>query len=172
MVRSKATVFAVGVAVLVTQATAASYNGLAVTPQMGWDNWNAFACNVDEELLLNTAQKMVDFGLRDLGEFSSRTHSSMETLMEITFKAITMSFSTTVGQTAGLQTVPYKQMQRSFQTACPTSRISSIQWDWDSACTRVLANIPVHNMQPLWVWKSRMRKLSLIGASVRFLAFQ
>ena len=71
MVRSKATVFAAAVAVFVTQAETASYNGLAITPQMGWDNWNAFACNVDEELLLNTAQKMVDYGLRDLGESSS-----------------------------------------------------------------------------------------------------
>ena len=75
MVRSKSTVFAAAVAVLVTQASAAgaaSYNGLAITPQMGWDNWNAFGCNVDEELLLNTAQKMVDYGLRDLGESFSR----------------------------------------------------------------------------------------------------
>ena len=83
-----------------------------------------------------------------------------------------MSFSTIVGQMAGLRTAPYNQMQPSFQTACLTSRISSIQWDWDLACTRVLANIPAHNMQPLWVWKSRMRKLSLIGASVRLAAFQ
>ncbi|MCJ1350814.1 MAG: hypothetical protein MMC33_000795 [Icmadophila ericetorum] len=34
---------------------------------MGWDNWNAFGCSVSEELLLGTAQKMVDYGLRDLG---------------------------------------------------------------------------------------------------------
>ena len=72
MVRSKYTALIAAVAVFVTQASAVSYNGLAITPQMGWDNWNAFACNVDEELLLNTAQKMVDYGLRDLGEFSSR----------------------------------------------------------------------------------------------------
>lgn len=44
-----------------------SYNGLALTPQMGWDNWNAFACDISEELLLNTAQKIVEYGLRDLG---------------------------------------------------------------------------------------------------------
>lgn len=44
-----------------------SFNGLAVTPAMGWDNWNAFGCDVSEDLLLNTAQKMVDIGLRDLG---------------------------------------------------------------------------------------------------------
>lgn len=39
-----------------------SYNGLALTPQMGWDNWNAFACEINETLFLNTAQKIVDLG--------------------------------------------------------------------------------------------------------------
>ena len=75
MAPSRSTVLLAAVAVFVTQASAAgttSYNGLAITPQMGWDNWNAFGCDVDEELLLNTAQKMVDYGLRDLGKFSSR----------------------------------------------------------------------------------------------------
>ena len=44
-----------------------SYNGLAITPQMGWDDWNAFGCKIDEEVFLSTAQKVVDYGLRDLG---------------------------------------------------------------------------------------------------------
>ena len=39
-----------------------SYNGLAKTPQMGWDNWNAFACDINETTLLGAAQKIVDFG--------------------------------------------------------------------------------------------------------------
>jgi alpha-galactosidase len=34
---------------------------------MGWNNWNAFHCDVNESLLLTTAQDMIDFGLRDLG---------------------------------------------------------------------------------------------------------
>lgn len=46
-----------------------SYNGLALTPQMGWDNWNAFGCDVNEDLLLSTAEKIVDYGLRDLGYY-------------------------------------------------------------------------------------------------------
>lgn len=52
----------------VLSAGTASYNGLALTPQMGWDNWNAFGCKINEELLLSTAQKIVEFGLKDLGE--------------------------------------------------------------------------------------------------------
>ena len=31
------------------------------------DNWNAFGCKVSEDLLLGTAKKIVDLGLRDLG---------------------------------------------------------------------------------------------------------
>lgn len=46
---------------------ASSYNGLNLVPQMGWDNWNAYACSVNESLLLSTAQAMVNYGLRDLG---------------------------------------------------------------------------------------------------------
>ncbi|KAF2501899.1 alpha-galactosidase [Lophium mytilinum] len=46
---------------------ASSYNGLNLVPQMGWDNWNAFGCDVNETLLLQTAERMVQYGLRDLG---------------------------------------------------------------------------------------------------------
>ncbi len=38
------------------------YNGLASTPQMGWDNWNAFGCNINETTFLGAAQKIVDYG--------------------------------------------------------------------------------------------------------------
>jgi len=34
---------------------------------MGWDNWNAFGCDVSEALLLQTAHRMVALGLRDSG---------------------------------------------------------------------------------------------------------
>lgn len=44
-----------------------SYNGLGLTPQMGWNNWNTFACNVSEDLLLGTSKKIIELGLKDLG---------------------------------------------------------------------------------------------------------
>lgn len=49
----------------ITQAY--SHNGLNNVPQMGWNNWNAFGCSVSDDLLLNTAQRLADTGLRDLG---------------------------------------------------------------------------------------------------------
>ncbi|CAI4880383.1 AHL_G0017770.mRNA.1.CDS.1 [Saccharomyces cerevisiae] len=44
-----------------------SYNGLGLTPQMGWDSWNTFACDVSEQLLLDTADRISDLGLKDMG---------------------------------------------------------------------------------------------------------
>ena len=52
---------------LASQTAGFLTNGLAVTPQMGWDNWNAFGCDVSEDLLLGTAQRIVELGLRDVG---------------------------------------------------------------------------------------------------------
>jgi alpha-galactosidase len=63
---------------------ASSYNGLGLVPQMGWDNCeliseeldrnrtdfslgNAFGCNINESILLDTANAMANYGLRDLG---------------------------------------------------------------------------------------------------------
>jgi alpha-galactosidase len=42
-------------------------NGLALTPPMGWNSWNKFACNVTEQILRDTADAMVASGMRDAG---------------------------------------------------------------------------------------------------------
>ena len=40
---------------------------LAPTPPMGWNSWNKFQCNVDENLLRQTADAMVQSGMKDAG---------------------------------------------------------------------------------------------------------
>ncbi|GII25991.1 glycoside hydrolase family 27 protein [Planosporangium mesophilum] len=42
-------------------------NGLALTPPMGWNDWNAYGCNVSETLVKQTADKMVSSGLAAAG---------------------------------------------------------------------------------------------------------
>jgi alpha-galactosidase len=42
-------------------------NGLAQTPPMGWNSWNKFACNVNEQIVRDTADSMVSSGMRDAG---------------------------------------------------------------------------------------------------------
>ncbi|KAK9159270.1 hypothetical protein Scep_005844 [Stephania cephalantha] len=42
-------------------------NGLARTPQMGWNSWNFFACNIKETLIKETADALVSTGLAALG---------------------------------------------------------------------------------------------------------
>ncbi|PTB62533.1 family 27 glycoside hydrolase [Trichoderma citrinoviride] len=55
---------AVAVSAIVVEAID---NGLARTPQMGWNNWNSFGCDVSEHLLLDHAQLINEYGLQDLG---------------------------------------------------------------------------------------------------------
>ncbi|WP_187263502.1 glycoside hydrolase family 27 protein [Pontibacter beigongshangensis] len=43
------------------------FNGLALTPPMGWNSWNKFACNVNEQLIRETADAMVASGMKDAG---------------------------------------------------------------------------------------------------------
>jgi alpha-galactosidase len=42
-------------------------NGLALTPPMGWNSWNKFACDVNEQTVRATADAMAATGMRDAG---------------------------------------------------------------------------------------------------------
>ena len=42
-------------------------NGLGLTPQMGWNSWNHFACNINETLIKQTADLLISTGLADKG---------------------------------------------------------------------------------------------------------
>ncbi|GGH70889.1 alpha-galactosidase [Filimonas zeae] len=43
------------------------YPGLALTPPMGWNSWNKFACNVSEDLIKQMADAMVASGMKEAG---------------------------------------------------------------------------------------------------------
>ena len=43
------------------------FDQLALTPPMGWNSWNKFACDVSEDLLKQTADAMLTSGMRDAG---------------------------------------------------------------------------------------------------------
>jgi alpha-galactosidase len=42
-------------------------DGLALTPPMGWNSWNKFACNVSEKLIQAAADALVASGMKDAG---------------------------------------------------------------------------------------------------------
>ena len=48
-------------------AYAQKFEGLAKTPQMGWNSWNKFACNINDAFVRGIAQAMVDSGMKDAG---------------------------------------------------------------------------------------------------------
>ncbi len=43
------------------------YQGLALTPPMGWNTWNTFQRNINETLIKETAKIIADSGLKDAG---------------------------------------------------------------------------------------------------------
>ncbi len=46
---------------------AQKFDNLALTPPMGWNSWNTFQTNINEDLVKATADKMVSAGMRDAG---------------------------------------------------------------------------------------------------------
>lgn len=46
---------------------ASKWEGLAMTPPMGWNSWNTFETKIDEKLVKETADLMVATGMKDAG---------------------------------------------------------------------------------------------------------
>ena len=60
-------IFLVAASVCPAQDAAAPSRNLALTPPMGWNSWNKFACNVSEEMIRSMADAMVKSGMKDAG---------------------------------------------------------------------------------------------------------
>jgi alpha-galactosidase len=43
------------------------FDNLALTPPMGWNSWNRFGCNVNEQMLRDAADALVSSGMKDAG---------------------------------------------------------------------------------------------------------
>jgi alpha-galactosidase len=54
-------------ALSLAQPAQALENGLARTPQLGWNDWNSFGCNVSDALVRQTADVMVSSGMAAAG---------------------------------------------------------------------------------------------------------
>jgi alpha-galactosidase len=42
-------------------------NGLGLTPAMGWNSWNKYGCDINEQVIKSNAKRMLDLGLDRLG---------------------------------------------------------------------------------------------------------
>ena len=42
-------------------------NGIGLTPAMGWNTWNKYACNINETVIMNNTDQLVSLGLAQLG---------------------------------------------------------------------------------------------------------
>lgn len=59
--------FILAVLMGISQASAQKFEGLAQTPPMGWNSWNTFACNIDEDLIKSMADALAESGMQDAG---------------------------------------------------------------------------------------------------------
>lgn len=55
------------IAVVINSSLIYSKSNVGQTPQMGWNSWNHFACDVSEDLIKETASSLVKSGLNKLG---------------------------------------------------------------------------------------------------------
>lgn len=46
---------------------AKKFEGLALTPPMGWNTWNTFAANINEKLIKETAEALISSGMQEAG---------------------------------------------------------------------------------------------------------
>ncbi len=58
---------AVAIALFSISVHAQKFDELGKTPQMGWNSWNTFGCDVSETLIKEMADAMVASGMRDAG---------------------------------------------------------------------------------------------------------
>src|SRR5256714_3146208 len=62
-----ASVFSLSLRALPAAGAVALNNGPARPPPMGWNDWNAFGCNVNEQLVQQTADTIVNSGMKAAG---------------------------------------------------------------------------------------------------------
>ncbi len=51
----------------VMSSRAQKFEGLALTPPMGWNSWNTFQTKINEKLVMDIADEMVSSGMKDAG---------------------------------------------------------------------------------------------------------
>ncbi len=65
--KNKKITFCLALFIISISVFAQKPDGLAKTPPMGWNSWNTFSINVNEQLVIGIVAKMISSGLRDAG---------------------------------------------------------------------------------------------------------
>ncbi|MDA3853711.1 MAG: glycoside hydrolase family 27 protein [Bacteroidales bacterium] len=63
----KKTIFVMLLVSVMVNSFGQKFENLALTPPMGWNSWNTFATNINEQMIKETADAMVEAGLLDAG---------------------------------------------------------------------------------------------------------
>jgi alpha-galactosidase len=55
------------ISLILSKSVSSLNNGLGIVPQMGWNTWNKFGCEINEDLIKQTADQLVQIGLVGVG---------------------------------------------------------------------------------------------------------
>ncbi|MBI9039840.1 glycoside hydrolase family 27 protein [Lutibacter sp.] len=59
--------FLIVLLIVSVKVSAQKFEGLALTPPMGWNSWNTFGTDINEALVKDIANKFIELGLKDAG---------------------------------------------------------------------------------------------------------
>ncbi len=60
-------IFSLFICFFLTTLHAQKFEGLALTPPMGWNSWNTFGVNINEDMIKETVDIMISSGMKDAG---------------------------------------------------------------------------------------------------------
>lgn len=63
----KKTILSIALCLMASFGFSQKWEGLAKTPPMGWNSWNTFALDINEQVVKDMADKFVNLGLKDAG---------------------------------------------------------------------------------------------------------
>lgn len=95
--------------ILTIQAATGLDNGLGLTPQMGWNSWNRFGCNINEALIKKTADQLVNTGLAEKGY----VYVNLDDCWQVTVSSYRL--------------LGIKQLNKSFKIKLSSPMVSNIQ---------------------------------------------
>ncbi|HTX19913.1 MAG TPA: glycoside hydrolase family 27 protein [Bacteroidota bacterium] len=65
--KKRLSIITAAIGLIVSAGLAQKFEGLALTPPMGWNSWNRFGCDVDERMIRGIADGMVSSGMKEAG---------------------------------------------------------------------------------------------------------
>ena len=146
------------IAIALAGAATALQDGIGRKPHMGWSSWNVAQCDAaSAKYALDTANKFVSLGLKDLGyecKLISRMQGALHTNADSLCQTLTLTIAGRPRPVTRAES--WSPTPRSGPTASSLSSIKSTAWVSSLDCTGVRATRPAPATLAAKATRSRM----------------